>query len=424
MVRSALRAGYTAAGVFAMAPAARAEIEALLGAIRHQTGCPAWTSTAFGPAPAVAPLAYECLGAWYSRLDPQSKARALADVAARGLLCAPNPPWAACPHVRGLTGPKDLWEGAAQRGELAPGAEACAGPRQRISYLPMRGKEMLELFRLAGGALPPQLAEAARFGAQFLDRDFLIGVEARPPDPRLGAELARALDLLAVARALIADIAIVWAPGKGASLRFLLEQPLDGGKLVALLTVMAPDLLPSMLPQLLPALIPPPSDPLWQVLFGTLGQVLRPQPTLMVTLDQAKRATERLRERLGRPPWLRGVGISKDAHGYFVKVNVAEAAGEVQVPEKVLDVRVKVHEVGEIEAATTTASLRGFGQSDQPGTPARTGVDVVDRPGASLPTEPPPIGGVSRGAFSPLVIGIGATVLALAIVVLTLKGRS
>jgi hypothetical protein len=289
VVRQALRSGYAQAGVFAMTPAARAEIETLLATLANQTACPGWRQSAFGPAPAVAPFAYECLGAWYARLDPASKARALADIA-HGLLCQPNPPWASCPHARAL-GPRDLWEGAVQRGELAPGVEPCALPRQRISYVPMRGTELLALFRLAGGQLPPQLAEAARFGGAFLERDFLVGVEAKPPDPAVLGQLARSVDLLAIARALVQDVALVWAPGKGASVRFLLDQPLDGSKIIALVTVMLPDLLPSMLPTLLPQLIPPPNDPLWGTLFGTLGQVLGPRPAPLRGFGQAEPGT-------------------------------------------------------------------------------------------------------------------------------------
>lgn len=267
VVGDALAQGYRAVG----RPTPFPEIQALLGAIMQQNSCPRWTTTAFGPAPAVSTYAYRCLASWYAPLDPLSKSRALADIATKGLLCAPNPPWASCPGAAGVAGqPQHLWEGAPQIGSPQPGDEPCAIPRGRIAYLPLTGKEMLELFELVGGSLPPQLAQAKAAGSAFMDRSFLVGVQARPVT---AATVGNTADPLALARALTEEAALIWAPGKGASVLFLLEQPIDGAKVNALIQAMMPDLLPDLLGNLgniLPGLIPPPTDPIWGQLLGGL----------------------------------------------------------------------------------------------------------------------------------------------------------
>lgn len=68
------------------------------------------------------------------------------------------------------------------------------------------------------------------------------------------------------------------------------------------------------------------------------------------TLEQATSAKVVLRSRLGRPEWLRGIGVGMDADGYFVKVNVAAVTSDVEahVPPRVGEVRVQVEAVGEI----------------------------------------------------------------------------
>lgn len=72
----------------------------------------------------------------------------------------------------------------------------------------------------------------------------------------------------------------------------------------------------------------------------------------MVTFEQAATAKLALRSKLGRPDWLRGVGIGLDQNGHFIKVNVAEITPDVRerVPREVCGVPVQVEEVGEIVA--------------------------------------------------------------------------
>jgi hypothetical protein len=261
VVGEALARGFGLAGVF---PPPHAEIQALLGAIMTQQSCPRWKTSMFGPAPAVSTYAYRCLASWYAKLDPVSKGNVLADIVGKGLLCNPNPPWASCPSATQIGGqPQQLWEGAPQEGVFQPGDEICAGPRRQIAYLPLTGQELLDLFELYGGGLPPQLQQAKLAGTTFLDRSFLIGIEARPATV---ATIGNTADPLAVARALTEEAALIWAPGRGASVRFLLEEQIDGAKLNALISAMMPDLLPDLLGNLgniLPGLIPPPDDPIW-----------------------------------------------------------------------------------------------------------------------------------------------------------------
>jgi hypothetical protein len=268
VVGQAIATGFRDAGVF---QPPFVEVQALLNTVLQQQGCPRWRTTAFGPAPAVSTYAYRCLGAWYAKLDPVSKANVLADIATKGLLCSAAPPWANCPSTQMVGGqPQHLWEGAPQMGTPQPGDEACAWPRARIAYLPLTGKEMLALFEMVGGALPPQLQQAKNAGPAFLDRSFLVGIEARPAT---AATIGNTADPLALARALTEEAALIWAPGRGASVRFLLEEQIDGTKVNALLQAMMPDLLPELLGNLgnlLPGLIPGPNDPIWGQLLGGL----------------------------------------------------------------------------------------------------------------------------------------------------------
>ncbi len=270
VVRTALRSGYQTAGVFAMSHQARAQIEGLVGAIANQTRCPRWRTSMFGPAPAVSPYAYECIGYWYATLDPASQARALYDIMHGGLLCGAGLPagYAAyrCAPVSDQMrrGQVDGWEGAPQQGEIQPGyaIESCAYVRDRIAYTPMTGTEMLELLRSTGGTVPPELEQAAQF-ATFLKRSFLLGIQVR----KASAGVLASGDMMAMAKAAIEEAVLIWAPGKGASVRFLLDGS-DPAKLMALIAAMAPDLLPEILPNLpnlLPGLLP------W--VFGSGSQI-------------------------------------------------------------------------------------------------------------------------------------------------------
>ncbi len=79
------------------------------------------------------------------------------------------------------------------------------------------------------------------------------------------------------------------------------------------------------------------------------------------TYQQATHAKATLRSRLGRPDWLRGVGISRDERGHLVKVNVAEITPEVllRIPDVLEGVRIQVEPVGEIVAHQGSLSLTG-----------------------------------------------------------------
>lgn len=278
VVRTALEQGYSDAGRFAQGGAERAQIDTLFGAVRGQGSCPRWRTSMFGPAPAVAPFAYECLGAWFSTLDPLSQRRAIADIFGANLLCRDPAPWAACPLGKNAIGrgERDMWEGAAQMGVLFSGAEPCAWPRTRTSYTPMKGREMLEMFRAVGGTLPPSLEQAAQFGAAFVNRDFLVGIQVRKGSPELSRAIAQATDMITAARLAIEDIALIWAPGRGGSIKFMLDGQLDPTKLAALIQSMMPDLLTDLIPQLpamlpnLPAMLPN----LVPWLFPTQGQIM------------------------------------------------------------------------------------------------------------------------------------------------------
>lgn len=282
VVTGHVAAGYNAAGVFAGQPHIQLEIGALVQAIAQDAiACPNWGTSVFGPPPAVNGFAYQCLAAWFAPMDSASKMRALADIRGGGLLCSPNPPWGDCSAIKQGYGKfgAAMWEGSSQAGLLVPGAEGCAPMRTRTSYIPMKGSELLALFKTLGGQLPPQLAQAAQFGAQFVQRDFLVGVELRPTPLASIPALQTNADLLGLARSIVEDIALIWAPGKGESVRFLLDENLDASKIVALFTRMMPDLLGEIvpgLPGLLPGLLPPATDPIWTTIFTTVGQVMVP----------------------------------------------------------------------------------------------------------------------------------------------------
>jgi hypothetical protein len=212
-----------------------------------------------------------------------SQSRALYDITYSGLLCgrglAAGYTVYQCPTVTGQIGrgQRDLWEGAPQNGALSAGVavEQCAYVRSRISYTPMTGQEMLELFKSVGGQLPPQLQAAAQL-ARFINRSFLLGVQVRQSSPGLLGQMASTTDLMALAKGAIEEMALVWAPGKGASVMFLMDGA-DPAKLLALVAAMAPDMLGEIIPgltQVLPGLIPSPNDPFWSVIFGSGGKVL------------------------------------------------------------------------------------------------------------------------------------------------------
>ena len=66
--------------------------------------------------------------------------------------------------------------------------------------------------------------------------------------------------------------------------------------------------------------------------------------------DEVNTAKTVLRAQIGRPGWLRGVGIGCDKSGFFIRVNVDEITDDVKVPNEVSGVRVLVVPVGNIFA--------------------------------------------------------------------------
>jgi hypothetical protein len=154
------------------------------------------------------------------------------------------------------------WEGSEQRGQLTSGADACAEMRTRTTYVPMTGSEMLSLFRkIHPEGLPTQLEQAAAAsGSLFADRTFLIGIQLRTPTQDILGQIGAARDLRQAADAIVEDAAIIWAPGRGTSIRnMLVTGEID---MSAMMTMMG-ELLPQMwgqwmqqLPQVLPGLLP------------------------------------------------------------------------------------------------------------------------------------------------------------------------
>ncbi len=72
----------------------------------------------------------------------------------------------------------------------------------------------------------------------------------------------------------------------------------------------------------------------------------------MASMADVQQAKEALKERLGRPSWLRGVGIGGRAGDYCVKVNVASVTDEVRasIPSTIRGVPVIVEAVGQIRS--------------------------------------------------------------------------
>lgn len=70
-------------------------------------------------------------------------------------------------------------------------------------------------------------------------------------------------------------------------------------------------------------------------------------------MERASAAKATLKAQLGRPEWLRGIGIAADPEGsLYVKVNVAVLTAEAQaaVPESIDGVPVRLEAVGDIKA--------------------------------------------------------------------------
>ncbi len=75
----------------------------------------------------------------------------------------------------------------------------------------------------------------------------------------------------------------------------------------------------------------------------------------MATLEEARHAKVSLKERLGRPEWLRGVGIGNDpTKGFVVHVNIDVLTDEIRstVPASINGVQVEVHVTDEVKTFT------------------------------------------------------------------------
>jgi hypothetical protein len=74
----------------------------------------------------------------------------------------------------------------------------------------------------------------------------------------------------------------------------------------------------------------------------------------MASTEAAIKAKATLRAKLGRPAWLRGIGVGLHDGSPCIQVNVAELSEEVRaaIPEEVEGVPVRVVAVGDISAGT------------------------------------------------------------------------
>lgn len=255
----------------------QAETMALVTAIRQQS-CAAWKGTAFGPAPAVDTRWFKALATWYWGLPLAQRATVPGQIMS-GLLCGQATPWA-MPIVTG----KGPGEYAPQLSDF-PAVDACSDSRKRTMYAPMTGREMMNLFKLLDPQhqLPPQLVQiAAMAPAMFLDRDFIVGIQLKPLDnlPGFLGTMGQWTQMPS-ATAVVDDVALIWAPGKGASVLNLISGgPIDMNAVAALITQMAPDLLGGLgaipgLAQALPGLLQQYAGPLATV-FGSTQQ--KPTP--------------------------------------------------------------------------------------------------------------------------------------------------
>lgn len=308
--------------------------------------CAEWKTSAFGPAPAVSTYYYNALGRWFASLDPASKARATADIAG-GLLCSGQTPWKA------FADGSPTWEGETQNpggvaSSAVQGLERCAAERQRCFYTPMTGADFIAFAKLVMISPPPgmpplppvvQQMIQSNLPEEFLKRTFLLGFEtALPGEP---------LKIL-----IFSEVALIWAPGQGASVAsiFRADGTIDIAVVMAVLAALAPSLAQTMLPGMiknLPNLLP-----------GLLGQV----GTLPQTLPQALPA------------------MSQNLPGLLTAAT--------QVMGTVLGQPTGQGQPSPYPVPVLPGPLFGLGAdaplaNAQPQTPARTGVSIVDDvPGA------------------------------------------
>jgi hypothetical protein len=69
---------------------------------------------------------------------------------------------------------------------------------------------------------------------------------------------------------------------------------------------------------------------------------------------EAVKASTLLKQELGHPPWLRGIGVHQDEQGYFVKLYVSSLTDATGAPTEIACVRVKFEAVGDINLSTMT----------------------------------------------------------------------
>ncbi len=78
----------------------------------------------------------------------------------------------------------------------------------------------------------------------------------------------------------------------------------------------------------------------------------------MADLHQARAAKERLRSEIAERPGVSGIGVTPDADGYAVQVNVQRRNDAAALPESVDGVRVQVRVTGPITAHSRPTRLR------------------------------------------------------------------
>lgn len=264
----------------------KAMARALTTALRTQTQAPGWKQSSFGPPPAVAAYQYGCLGSWWGSLDPVSQARSLTDMQTTDLLRRQRPPWSACP----LTAIDIEWkpgiqsEYQIQRGDYSQSvANRCAWIRLRTAYVPVTGREMIEIMKLVGsGTLDPQMQQMVQVGGTvFANRTFIIGFEFRqsPDRNKMPNTMGSMADLQKVLDAMVEDVALIWAPQQGMSIRdTMVTGQLDPAQLQRLIQALAPEAVDDLWQQL-PAMIP-----------GLLGMIGGTRPMNVTSrLDAAPR---------------------------------------------------------------------------------------------------------------------------------------
>ncbi len=133
------------------------------------------------------------------------------------------------------------------------------------------------------------------------------------------------------------------------------------------------------------------------------------------SLEEATNAKTIVRQRLGRPEWLRGIGLGMDAEGYFVKVNVAALTADVErhVPRSVGDVRVELEVVGRLQVDAEIIFDRWFGLPTGPFlVQAKLPEDGDEHPFGQWSLAVQPVTGREPGSASPPLAALVAFVAA------------